>query len=55
MSQFYKYITLFFGGRTQNSKGYFLMWNYFEQNMSIISSTEKIGRKRNAGYLLLSL
>lgn len=54
MSQFFDTFVQFFEDRTQKIKGDFLLWNYFEQNMSIVSSTEK-REKRNAGYILRSL
>lgn len=43
MSQFFDTFVQFFEDRTQKIKGAFLLWNYFEQNMSIVSSTEKQG------------
>ncbi len=55
MSQFFHTLVGFFEDRAQKSKGAFLLWNYFEQNMSIVSSTQKFREKRDAGYILLSV
>ncbi|KLE23697.1 hypothetical protein AAW52_15870 [Vibrio diabolicus] len=51
MSQFFDTFVQFFEDRAQKIKGAFLLWNYFEQNMSIVSSTEKQGEEKCRIYI----